>query len=283
MKKYIMSFACAILVLIITSGACESQVKGFNKIKWNNEKIAPGLIWKSSHCVLNDSVPQNINILMVNLKKRKIRLVYNPLKNIQTSIQARDTEAMAAVNAGFFNVKNGGSATYIKIAGRIVDSDTAKKWPQNTNLNGAIMIRSSNEIYIVKTMPNAWFDSHQEYEDILVTGPLLVDGNTLSSLPQTSLVTNKHPRTAIGSRNSRKIILITVDGRATEAGGMTLNELADFMLSLRCRDAINLDGGGSTTMWISGKPFNGVVNMPSDNKKFDHEGERAVSNILIIK
>jgi exopolysaccharide biosynthesis protein len=64
---------------------------------------------------------------------------------------------------------------------------------------------------------------------------------------------------------------------------MTLNELADLMLVLHCKDAVNLDGGGSTTMCISGKPFNGIVNMPCDNKKFDHEGERAVSDIIIIK
>ncbi len=64
---------------------------------------------------------------------------------------------------------------------------------------------------------------------------------------------------------------------------MTLYELAEMMRLLKCRDAVNLDGGGSTTMWIDGKPFNGVVNMPSDNKKWDHEGERAVANILIVK
>jgi len=80
-------------------------------------------------------------------------------------------------------------------------------------------------------MTNSWLDSHAEYDDILVTGPLL----------------------------------------------------AEFLLLLRCKNATNLDGGGSTTMWIKGKPFNGVVNMPSDNRKFDHEVERAVSDILIIK
>jgi exopolysaccharide biosynthesis protein len=55
------------------------------------------------------------------------------------------------------------------------------------------------------------------------------------------------------------------------------------MILLHCRDAVNLDGGGSTTMWINGKPFSGVVNMPCDNKTFDHSGERSVSDILIIK
>ena len=79
------------------------------------------------------------------------------------------------------------------------------------------------------------------------------------------------------------MVLLTLDGRTDQAKGMTLAELTDLMISLHCKDAVNLDGGGSTTMWISGKPFNGVVNMPCDNKKFDHEGERAVSDIIIIK
>jgi exopolysaccharide biosynthesis protein len=95
-------------------------------------------------------------------------------------------------------------------------------------------------------------------------------------------VINRHPRTTIGLKNTRKAVLLTLDGRTGEAAGMTLKELAHLMTLLRCHDAVNLDGGGSTTMWIRGKPFNGVVNMPCDNKKFDHEGERAVSDILII-
>jgi exopolysaccharide biosynthesis protein len=132
-------------------------------------------------------------------------------------------------------------------------------------------------------MTNTWYDGYQEYDDILVTGPLLIEAARTVKLPETSLVTTRHPRTAIGIRNNKKVILITLDGRTEEAAGMALNELAELMISLKCRDAVNLDGGGSTTMWIYGKPFNGVVNMPCDNKKFDHLGERAVSDILIIR
>jgi exopolysaccharide biosynthesis protein len=282
MKSHI-SFLLYVTIFLGASGAIDAQINGFNKIKWEKEKIAPGVIWKSSHTLLNDTIPQNINILVVNLKKRNIALVHNPEKNVRTSIQAQSAGALAAVNAGFFNVKNGGSVSYLKTAGRIVDMDTAKKWIRNSNLNGAILIRSSEEIYIGKIMSNSWFDSHSEYEDILVTGPLLVEKGTLSNMPKTSLVTNTHPRTAIGTRNCRKIIIVTIDGRAAEAAGMTLEELAEMMMLLKCKDAINLDGGGSTTMWINNKPFNGVVNMPSDNKKFDHEGERSVANILVIK
>jgi exopolysaccharide biosynthesis protein len=111
---------------------------------------------------------------------------------------------------------------------------------------------------------------------------MVKDRNKLQ-LPETSLVTNKHPRTAIGIRNHRRVILITLDGRTSEAFGMKISELTDLMTLLHCHDAINLDGGGSTTMWIAGKPFSGIVNMPCDNRKFDHEGERASSDIIVIR
>jgi exopolysaccharide biosynthesis protein len=274
-----------ILCLVLTGSASSlnGQITGFGRINWDREKIAPGLIWKSSHTVLNDSIPQNINILRVNLKKREIAISYNPLQNTIVSKQVAGTDAIAAVNGSFFDMKNGGSVTYIKTAGHIADTDTAKKWSRNPNINGAVMITSGARVFIDRSMPNSWYDAHIEYEDVLLTGPLMVKGRNKVSLPATSLAINKHPRTAIGIRNRRSVVLLTLDGRTNEASGMTINELADLMKLLRCRDVVNLDGGGSTTMWIKGKPFNGIVNMPCDNKKFDHEGERASSDIIVIR
>jgi exopolysaccharide biosynthesis protein len=214
---------------------------------------------------------------------RKISVLYNPKENEKTSKQASSSDAMAALNAGFFNVKDGGSATYIKTSGSIVDSDTAKKWLKNINMTGAVMINTIGHVSINQAMPNAWYDTHTEFPDVLVTGPLLLKDRKKVSLNRTSLVITKHPRSCIGVLNNHKIILVAIDGRTADAQGMTLFKLTDLMISLRCKDAVNLDGGGSTTMWINGKPFNGVVNMPCDNKKFDHEGERAVSDIFIIK
>ena len=260
-----------------------SQIKDFNKIKWDREKLASGLIWKSSHTLIGDTIPQNINILIVNLHKRKVSILYNPKENIQTSKQASAAKAIAAVNAGFFNIKDGGSMTYIRIGGKIADSDTANKWPKSINMTGAVIFDIKGYLSISQAMPNSWFDTHLEFPDILVTGPLLLKNKQKALLPQTSIVINKHPRTSIGIINKHRIVLVTLDGRTPEAQGMTLLKLTDLMLSLRCRDAVNLDGGGSTTMWINGKTSNGVVNMPCDNKKFDHEGERAVSDIFIIK
>ena len=271
------------LLTILISFSLHAQVKGFEKIKWEKKKIAPGLVWKSSHTIIDDTVPQNINILTVITGKRDLSLIYNPERNTKTSTQASEAGAIAAINAGFFNVKEGGSVTYIKVDGLIHDSDTAAKWKRVANMNGSVIIDSSGNVNLMKAMPNSWYDLQTGYRDVLITGPVLLTGGMKAKLPETSLVTNKHPRSCIGKIGRRKIVLVTVDGRTAQAAGMTLLKLADLMISLKCTDAINLDGGGSTTMWIKGQPFNGVVNMPCDNKKFDHEGERAVSDIIIVR
>ncbi len=84
----------------------------------------------------------------------------------------------------------------------------------------------------------------------------------------------RHPRTAVGfSRDSSTLYLFAVDGRSENSGGMTLTELATTMRTLGAWDALNFDGGGSTTMVIGGA----VVNKPSDPT-----GERAVGNALMV-
>jgi exopolysaccharide biosynthesis protein len=271
-----------VILLIFTKGLT-AQITGFNKIKWEREKIAPGLRWKSAHTLLNDSIPQNINILIINTNKRVITLSYEPGKNIVLSRQAEDAGALAAVNAGFFSIRDGGSVTYIRAGGIIAEPDTAKKWARNANMTGSLLADQRGNVIIDRAHTNQWYDSHPEYTEVLVTGPLLLMENVKMQLPSTPLVINKHPRTVAGKKGKHGVVLLTIDGRTDQSAGMTLAELTDFMILLHCKDAVNLDGGGSTTMWISGKPFNGVVNMPCDNKKFDHEGERAVSDIIIIK
>jgi len=272
-----------LFILLYSAVNLSGQIADFHRVEWKREKIAPGLLWKSSHTVLNDTIPQNINILIINLHKRKIFLSYNPDSNIIVSKQASAAGALAAVNGGFFNIRGGGSATYIKTGGLINDRDTAKKWTKNINMTGSVLIDKKGHVTLEPARTNSYYDGHPDYIDVLVTGPLLISQKRKIQLPPTLLATNKHPRTAIGKIRNHKIVLVTLDGRTSQAKGVTLSELADIMISLHCCDAVNLDGGGSTTMWISGKPFNGIVNMPCDNKKFDHEGERAVSDILITK
>jgi exopolysaccharide biosynthesis protein len=283
MKKPSTLILIVLICLNILPDDLTAQFSGFKNINWTREKVYSGLIWKSSHIVLPGQEPQNVNILLVNTRKREVALLYNHEKNLSVDQQAESSDALAAVNGGFFNIKDGGSVTYIRTDGRIHESDTALKWKRNINMNGSLLIDRKGSISIEEGHSNEWYDKHTEFQDVLLTGPLLLLKKQKTILPGTSLVSLKHPRTAIGSRNRFRILLVTVDGRTESATGMTLEELTNLMVSLRCRSAVNLDGGGSTTMWIRQKPYKGIVNMPCDNRKFDHEGARAVSDIFIIR
>jgi len=86
--------------------------------------------------------------------------------------------------------------------------------------------------------------------------------------------TDRHPRTAIAKLESGQVLLVTVDGRQPGvSAGMTLEMLAEVLLEFGAIDAMNLDGGGSTTMVI----HNRIVNRPSDQT-----GERPVSDAILV-
>jgi hypothetical protein len=85
--------------------------------------------------------------------------------------------------------------------------------------------------------------------------------------------TTKDPQTAL-AWIATTFFMMTVDGRQTGSIGMSWNDMASFLLNtLGATDAIALDSGGSTTMWINGE---GVVNSPSDGS------ERAVANAVML-
>jgi hypothetical protein len=85
--------------------------------------------------------------------------------------------------------------------------------------------------------------------------------------------TERNPRTAIGIRTDGFVILLVVDGRTTQSAGVTLHQLADILAAHNAKDAIELDGGGSSAMWVGDK----IINVPSDGR------ERPVVNHLVFK
>ena len=78
-------------------------------------------------------------------------------------------------------------------------------------------------------------------------------------------------------------MMLTLDGRTSAGDGLTTPALAELMRDLGAAQAINLDGGGSTTMVIEDCWIDDVVNSPSDDGSAAHTGERAVSDGLYIR
>ncbi len=115
-------------------------------------------------------------------------------------------------------------------------------------------------------------------EFVIGGGPRLVRaGKPVAAGPEAGgpgFVETRHPRTAVGVRADGRILLVTVDGRQPERSvGMTIAELAALLLELGAVEAVNMDGGGSTTMVAGGR----VVNSPSDLT-----GERPVGDALLV-
>ncbi|MFC8802202.1 phosphodiester glycosidase family protein [Streptomyces anthocyanicus] len=122
--------------------------------------------------------------------------------------------------------------------------------------------------------------------DIVNAGPELVRDGRVHVTPATDgmvhpgdpswyygWVHKRNPRTVAGVDAAGRTVLVTADGRSTDSLGLSIGESAEVARSLGLRAAVNLDGGGSTTMVAEGA----VLNSPSDAA-----GERPVGDALLI-
>lgn len=108
---------------------------------------------------------------------------------------------------------------------------------------------------------------------------MLMENGAMSDIPDRdkSFSTTHHPRTGMAVRADGTVLLVTADGRQPGvAEGMSLDSFAHLFKCLGAVDALNLDGGGSTTAWVSHLPYGGVVNKPSGKRL------RRVANIVYV-
>lgn len=239
---------------------------------WQTERVVPGLTWKYDHFDTLFNSKQSVTVFEVDLKKVDVTLKYVESGFFLTSEAGEESGAAAAVNGSFFNTKTGGSVVFVQ--------DRGKRIPLAEGSHrdgGALEINPSGEVNIIRK-PAAGWDAYNSASTVLSAGPLLVYDREIVAQADDRFHRNRHPRTAIGL-DGNKFIAVVVDGRSSQAYGMSTPELARLMSALGCEYALNLDGGGSSTAWVSGE---GVVNYPSDNKKWDHEGERSVATALLF-
>jgi exopolysaccharide biosynthesis protein len=295
MKRFLLTAYCLTLFSFVTNAQNYADSLMLTYVKWITVELGNGLQWKSYHFNQRElfASNQHVSILQTKLDNKNIQFAFgsadiqvpegDTLRKLKpTSILALENNALGAVNGGFFNTKRGGSVDFIKINKKILDSasySVKKEMPEHSL--SAITI-DNNKIEIVKGGEKHYWEKSLPQQSILVTGPLLIHNNEEQELRINAFNNNRHPRTCACVTNDNNLLLITVDGRNAMAQGMNLHELTYLSKMLNCKDAINLDGGGSSTMYIKGQPFDGVVNYPCDNKQFDHLGERAVSNVFMI-
>jgi exopolysaccharide biosynthesis protein len=170
----------------------------------------------------------------------------------------------------------------IKQNGEIKDTTQTKNKKYSSHQMGVFAFNGSNASILMRdtSLGNIW-DGNLTWENAIESGPLLLMQGKRMPLAENAFNQNRHPRTCVCITKD-EILLLTADGRSNEAYGLSLFELTELLESIGCTEALNFDGGGSTTMYIKDASSSGIINMPCDNKTFDHEGERKVSNALLI-
>ena len=228
---------------------------------------------------------QTISLVRFPLKDHSVSVVSAPgAKAAVTSQLAATNKALAAVNGSFFDGDHM-PITYVKDEGRVVCSRANSQ----TNLfNGMFRIKDrkgrSVDIAVVDSLSTA--AAAKGWREAIVSGPVLLsDGQPVyyqndGSRTYRRFYRRRHPRTLLGYTQDGWMYFIVVDGRFPQADGMNVFEMQVLCQSLGLYEALNLDGGGSASMWAGGY---GVLNHPYDNKVFDHEGERVVPNAIIVK
>ena len=255
------------------------------KANWEKQKIAPKTKLITHHFNQKNLFLANQFISYIEIKRKGNAPLISFGNEVKikktTSVFGKELGAIAAINGTFFDVANGGSVDFIKMNGVVMKENVlGKKGERARHQQTAIVINEQGKLAFKKWDNTPNWENNLPEKDVMLSGPLLLFNNTVEELDTTSFTKARHPRSAIGIKANGKVILLTVDGRQDNSAGLSLPELTKIMRWLGCVSAINLDGGGSTTLWTEKM---GVINYPSDNKKWDHDGERKVANVVILK
>lgn len=228
---------------------------------WTEVSVANGVVrrWRVYTSLFGGK--QTVNVIEVDLNNPHItiRPIEHSSCTARTSVLASGAGAVAAINGGFFGGCD--SVSMIKINGTVSATNPGYK-PARSTFGVNHTTRTVDIDWISST--NSW----SAMDNALGAGPNLVTAGasnvTWSQEGFDSSYLSKNPRTAIGYTSANKVLLVTVDGRTSAGVGMTLSELATYMTWLGAVEAVNMDGGGSTTAWTSTQ---GVVNTPSDGSE----------------
>ncbi|MBS1923683.1 MAG: phosphodiester glycosidase family protein [Bacteroidetes bacterium] len=273
------------VVIVLFIFGCNTLQKQVRQ-GWAKKELAPGVILSNKYFTSLFNAPQNINIITVNLHDSsfKINIAYNDSLLETVSSFGKKNNAIAGVNGNFFNTHIGGSVCYLKI-----DDSVINRTHQELNgtlylpwLDTAALAMKGNQVKIITRPAEGWLQNQYDFPTIISAGPLLLWNKKIIQQQAHRFNTARHCRTGIGLTKDHRLLIIAVDGQTKEAAGFTNTEFAKLFKTLKCVNAINLDGGGSTTMWVNGEPDSGVISHPTDNKKYDHFGERKVANAILI-
>ncbi len=258
-----------------------SDKKEWDAAGWEWKPVGDNAEWTYAQFPFRGTT-QSISIVRYPASKRATALVHAPgeMANTTDSI-ARREGARIALNGSFFNMRRLIPHTFFCIDGEVLGQTPASGESRSDGVL-AIKDREGHQLELLQYDSTKVESYRTGYHSALASGPVLrLDGKAPAFDNGASFNYMRHPRTVIGWDDKGEVYMIVVDGRFPgQADGMSITELAAVARMLGLKDALNLDGGGSSTLWTDAT---GIINFPYDNRKFDHEGARKVPNIVIVK
>ncbi len=165
----------------------------------------------------------------------------------------------AAINAGFFGILKGGKGYPIgalRVRGR--------NFTLPFDMRGCMAWNDDDEVLFAVAEATEEANYWPDMNNVIQAGPMLIDNGRPAAYEEsfnTSLISARHPRSAVGLNAEGSWVFMAVDGRnGMHSSGATISELTEIMRGQGLIYALNLDGGGSTEIIIDGK----IYNIPSD-------------------
>lgn len=299
MKRNFILIIFAMLVFGVEADAASRKDKTPENGKqgWSVKKLdGDKLVWYSFRGE-KFGAQQFVNVLSLDLSCKDYELDFVVLdKGDSLSSVALRHDAVVGINATYE-----WDASFVKADGKVfseitLPSDHLRYWKHE----GAVAY-DGKKVEIGYGGKSSYLKS--EMPDIFSSSPMLVDNykpvgatfvGEISDLELNKLAYEdyrrhqgvRHPRTVVALTRSNRVLLITIDGRSKNSAGMSAKEVTEFLCEyFNPRYALNMDGGGSTTMYIkgSGESLTDVINYPTDNKRYDHYGQRRVSTHILVK
>jgi hypothetical protein len=206
-------------------------------------------------------------VVSIPLSSVTMRIMANKRQSVRNFMRGSINKPLLAFNGGFFVTSSGRHLNYLKSDGVTLTQGVYSKYAMSQFKDGRFDL-----VGMLWALAN---DKDKDIANCIGGSPTLVIGGKKHIDPQSNdknLFHSRHPRLAFGM-DSDNLYIIVVHGRNAKKGyvGATINELADICLQLKLTHAINLDGGGSVSVY------------DSQVKRLDnHTENRSVASIVAL-